>query len=165
MGIQSNDGTVLCHPTCNTFSNLHSNISDLAGMWQLRSTQDDFGMRRLEQIDETGIATRDVNHQPNQFIQHFLKRHVRTDNGADAMKQGQLRDGRLLRITHSKICQCLWPPGRENAGKVSATSDSSPKFIQTDVCAAVQPGSTTSSRQRFCELLQLWMTFLSDVPD
>src|SRR5262245_4345630 len=55
VGIQRNHGTVLCHPTCNTFSNLHSNISDLAGMWQLRSAQDDFGMRRFEQIDETSI--------------------------------------------------------------------------------------------------------------
>src|SRR5215471_10116517 len=78
MGIERNDGAVLCHPTRNTFSNLHSNISDLACMWQLRSTEDDFGMRRLEQIDETSIATSDVNYQPDQFIQHFLKRHVRT---------------------------------------------------------------------------------------
>src|SRR6266850_6496123 len=78
---------MLRDPAGHAFSDLQPDVTDLTRVRKLRGAQDDFAGRLFEQINQTCVAVCDAEDKPDQLVEHFLQRHGRTDDPADAVEQ------------------------------------------------------------------------------
>ena len=59
-------------------------------MGQLRRAEDDLLAVLVHQVNEAGIAIRNIDRQTNQLLKHLLQAEVGTDNIADLVQQFDL---------------------------------------------------------------------------
>ena len=69
----------LGHPAGDAFSNLHGNLSDQPGMWILRRPQDQKIFGLIEQIKQARIASRHLDDESDDLLQHFIQIQRGTD--------------------------------------------------------------------------------------
>lgn len=95
VGGKRHDGLVLGHPSRDAFASHKAERPQFPRVRQLRGPQDDFAAGGVGQIDQAGVASGHLGSDPDHLPQHLVQTSLGRDDAADAVKQADLRRGRI----------------------------------------------------------------------
>ena len=77
---------MFCYPAGNSLADLHTQIAQVRRMRDLRRPQHEFLSGHFHQVDQAGIATRNLGCKTHNLPKHLIQRQFRADNPADTVQ-------------------------------------------------------------------------------